>query len=271
MLSAQATDDAPPPPPMPLLQAGMPGPGGPPPEFFGEGMEVLGFGGVRGGKVVTNAPFSATATTTQTLADGNHISRTANVSRDSQGRVSRQVTLPGAQRSFVVISDPVAGKQYMLQPNNKVAYEMPARGTRHPNASGNRGPGNHEWKGRGEANVQKESLGTKMIGGVSADGTRFTRTIPAGQMGNEKPITIVSERWYSPDLQMVVMSSHSDPRFGQTTYTLTSIQRTEPPAANFTVPSDYTVKQGGPRGMGRFRGGPPPANAPAAPSDSPSN
>ena len=103
-----------------------------------------------------------------------------------------------------------------------------------------------------------------MINGVSAQGTRHTRTIPAGQIGNEKAITIVSEKWYSPDLQMTVMSKHSDPRFGQTTYNLTNIQQKEPDASLFAVPAGYTIQQGG-RGPGmRGHGRRGPAGTPAA-------
>jgi len=112
--------------------------------------------------------------------------------------------------------------------------------------------------------IQKQSLGTQSVSGVNAEGTRITRTIPAGQIGNDKAIQIVSERWFSADLQMVVKSTHSDPRFGTSTYTLTNIQRSEPAAALFAVPSDYTVKEGGPR-MGRKFHGAPPADAPAPP------
>jgi hypothetical protein len=94
--------------------------------------------------------------------------------------------------------------------------------------------------------VKKEELGTQTINGVLAQGMRVTRVIPAGQIGNEKPITIVRESWYSNDLQTVVMSKRSDPWSGETTYTLTNIQRSEPDASLFTVPSDYTVTQGRP-------------------------
>src|SRR5262249_33954077 len=100
-----------------------------------------------------------------------------------------------------------------------------------------------------EENWQKEALGTQTINGVNAEGTRQTRTIPAGEIGNDKPITIVSEQWYSPDLQVMVMSKRNDPMFGETTYTLSNIQRQEPDASLFTVPADYTVKEGGPRMM----------------------
>lgn len=87
-----------------------------------------------------------------------------------------------------------------------------------------------------------ESLGKQMIEGVEAEGTRSTVTFPAGAMGNERPINIVSERWYSPELQTVVMTKHSDPRFGETSYRLTNINRNEPARMLFEVPSDYTLK-----------------------------
>ena len=75
-------------------------------------------------------------------------------------------------------------------------------------------------------------------------GTRSTFTIPAGQIGNERPIDIVSERWYSPELQTIVMTRNSDPRTGETIYKLTNIQRSEPMRSLFEVPADYTLKEG---------------------------
>jgi hypothetical protein len=102
----------------------------------------------------------------------------------------------------------------------------------------------------GNANEVKEQLGKQMIEGVEAEGTRTTVTIAAGEIGNERPIEIVSERWYSPELQLVVMTRNSDPRTGETTYKLTNINRSEPAKSLFEVPSDYTIKEGpgiGPR------------------------
>ena len=92
------------------------------------------------------------------------------------------------------------------------------------------------------ANEVTEQLGKQLIEGVEAEGTRTKITIPAGEIGNERPIEIVSERWYSPELQLVVMTRHSDPRSGETTYKLTNINRTEPAKSLFEVPSDYTIK-----------------------------
>jgi len=91
--------------------------------------------------------------------------------------------------------------------------------------------------------VKKESLGKQTIEGIEAEGTRTTVTIGAGEIGNDAPISIVSETWYSPDLQTVVMSKHSDPRTGELTYRLTNINRSEPAHSLFEIPSDYTLKE----------------------------
>ena len=87
-----------------------------------------------------------------------------------------------------------------------------------------------------------EKLASQVIEGVMAEGQKVTHTIPAGAVGNEQPINIVDERWYSPELQTVVMTRHSDPRSGETVFRLTNINRTEPARTLFEVPSDYTVR-----------------------------
>lgn len=108
--------------------------------------------------------------------------------------------------------------------------------------------------------VKTEKLEPRSFDGVQAEGTRTTTTIAAGQIGNEQPIQIVDERWFSPELQVVVMTRHSDPRAGETTYRLTNITRTEPSAALFQVPADYTVKEAPAPGVRRARRpAPPPA------------
>jgi hypothetical protein len=250
------------------------------------GMELMGFGGMHGGRTVTGVPFTATAVgqTNRTLADGTKISQTvqSNLYRDAQGRVRKEVTLPagsaasnGTPKSLVVIHDPVAGTGYVLDASKKIAHAMP----QHSKGPGNGAPAAGETTTgdttstnprRGpDANVVKESLGTQTINGVAAQGTRYTRTIPAGRMGNDKPLTIVREEWYSPDLQIIVQSKRSDPFVGETTYNVTNIQRTAPSPTLFTVPSEYTVQtapagQAGRRAF-RHRGGAPPAPAADAP------
>ena len=92
--------------------------------------------------------------------------------------------------------------------------------------------------------VRSESLGKQTIEGVEAEGTRTVETVPAGAIGNERPIEVINERWYSPELQTVIMTRHNDPLFGETVFKLTNINRSEPDASLFQIPSDYTVKEG---------------------------
>ncbi len=264
------------------------GPAGP----FAERVELMGFEGLHPGKIVKGAPFSATASseTTQTLQNGTTIHRTTSSTlyRDSQGRFRREITLSGfgplqtsgKPRTMIMIGDPVAGAHYMLDPEQKVAHKMTPPKGNHGEWSHDESQAmeqkmqQHHAKEEASGDVKKESLGIQAINGIKAEGTRIIRTIPVGQIGNDKPIQIVFERWYSPDLQVVVKSTRSDPRFGTTTYALNNVQRAEPAATLFTVPADYTVKEGGPGGqrnhMRRFHGAPPEGGpAAAAPPASP--
>jgi hypothetical protein len=256
---AQDAASAPPPPP-------------PPGHGYGHGpgrdeIRLLGFEAGLGDKTVTGAPFSATFSTesTETLGDGNQIKHTSTgtIARDSQGRTRRDMTLPAfgatagagqAAPHVTFVNDPVAGTRYILEADTKTARQMPpppdkAEFTRGAHRGG---PG---AAAAADKDVVTTSLGTQTIAGVTAEGTRYTRTIPAGQIGNAKPIVIVSERWYSADLQMVVMTKRNDPRSGDTTFQMTSIARTEPAANLFQVPADYAVSKASPRGAYR-RGGP---------------
>jgi hypothetical protein len=96
-------------------------------------------------------------------------------------------------------------------------------------------PDSQKWE------THTEQLGTQNFEGVDAEGTRTTTTIPAGAIGNEQPILIVYERWYSKELKMIVYSKHSDPRFGEQTYRLTNINRSEPDPSLFTPPPGFKV------------------------------
>jgi hypothetical protein len=249
-------------------------------------VKVLG-GAMINGPTVKGAPYSGQIVNemVQTLADNNHIKSTSSsmVYRDSQGRERREESAGGTVRS-IFITDPVEGVSYMLMPSSKEARKTAQKSANFAVVTGDHvGVGVGVGGGRGgqvttearsfsfstpgggpetfffsssEVNSSKENtkvehLGLQSIeGGVSAEGTRTTITIPAGQIGNELPIVTVSERWYSPELQVTVMSTRSDPRTGTTTYKLTNINRSEPAPTLFQVPSDYTVHDltNGPRG-----------------------
>jgi len=268
MVGIKVSAQLPPPPPGEGHVAIALGPGGMDMEFFA--------------KTVTGAPFSAQVATeeNQTLSDGNQIHRTSTAAlyRDSQGRTRREGSMglfgpwfgpAGSTPSFVMIHDPVAGVNYILNPDKKVAHKMPppmrvkaqsatagattatsedapqlARGAVGFAVADKGGMMMEERIEEEGGTVNKESLGTQVIEGVQAEGTRRTVTLPAGSVGNVKPIQIVTERWYSPALQLVVMSKRSDPRIGETTYRLTNINQAEPAPDLFQVPADYTIKEG---------------------------
>jgi hypothetical protein len=228
------------------------------------------------GAVVRGAPYSGEATTTvsQTLADGTRIERNTvtRLYRDSEGRVRREQTVlglgplsgpPGDTQPVVTITDPVAGITYVLDPNTRKARRLQAgrvqvrvgdkvekiavaRGGDDapppppPPPPPAAGVGGRGGRGRGAVNVANapQSLGTRQIEGVTATGTKRTETIPVGRIGNDRPIEITDERWESPDLKLLVLSRHHDPRTGDVEYRLTNISRAEPPHDLFIVPPD---------------------------------
>lgn len=205
-----------------------------------------------GHKVVTGAPMTATITVThdQTLSDGNtiHTDNQSTEYRDSQGRVRKEVPFKlvtpatgATEGTMVIIMDPVAGKRYVLNPQKKTAHEMPLHP---PGPHGMETMGAVHLPDAGDQNVNTEQLGTKSILGLQATGTRVTRTIPAGQIGNAKPITVTTERWVSTDLQIPLATMHTDPMMGNMTTTVTSVTRGEPDASLFQVPSDYKIEAG---------------------------
>src|SRR5712671_8122767 len=205
-------------------------------------------------KVVTGAPYTATVSTemTQVLGDGNRIDNktTASLARDSQGRTRREETMgmvgPWQVNGpkLVFINDPTSQTNYVLDSNKQTAMVMKHAGF---NTQGPEPGFKVEFSGKGPGGdqpeeIKTESLGNQTMEGVIVEGKRITRTIPAGQIGNSQPTQITSEVWTSPDLQAIVMSKHSDPRFGETTYQLTGIQRVEPDHSLFEIPSGYTVR-----------------------------
>ena len=249
---------------------------GPPPGRGGR----MGFGPEAGmmpgmGRTVTGAPYSAVEVrdSQQVLPNGNVITNhvQSSVARDSSGRMRTETTLSargpaGAQstpRTIVNIHDPVAGVMRTLDPQAKTVREVSIRPGPGRGANGNfagRGAGNRTNAAtrtpRTDPNTVTETLAMQTINGVQATGTRVTRTIPAGQIGNAQPIQIVNETWMSADLKVPVLVKVTDPLRGATTTQLTNITRAEPDPALFQTPSDYTVTKGGRGPGGMMRGGP---------------
>lgn len=242
----------------------------------GEGQDarqklILDLGTVQS-DVVKDKPYAAEASTetVQTLADGNRIvNRTVSkFYRDSQGRTRREQTFgnvdpsnPGPHEVKVFIDDPVSESAYVLDPGEKTArtslhsikllaengslgepqrlmkitvdHASPDNGMPHPAL---------QLMLDEQHDIVQEDLGKRVIEGVECTGKQRTITIPAGAVGNERPISIVTETWTAPAIGAVVQSTTSDPRFGQTTYQLHNVQLGEQQRQLFEVPPDYRVE-----------------------------
>lgn len=220
---------------------------------------------------------------TQVLGDGNRIEHhtSATIARDGRGRVRRehQAAFFGslsAEREIALVSitDPTTGTHITLDQERRVAHRLmikpfeglardnikaalearragqSARPADAPIVVGGRAAG-AAWMGHVSAHragaaepaTRTERLGERDLEGVRAEGTRTTVTVPAGTIGNQSPIETVSERWYSPELQVVVLTRRSDPRFGETTYRLTNIVRGEPSPDLFEIPPGYRIEE----------------------------
>jgi hypothetical protein len=231
------------------------------------------------GVAIQGAPYSATINNEmiQTLPDGNRIvhTSTGTTARDSQGRLRQDAALPAIGNlsaanapHLVFILDPVAQTSYTLDLTDKTAQKMPmspvVTGGSDPAGGGNTffiqmesgpapalplppAPGIFLQKSLSvNEHVQEstENLGSQLMEGVLANGVRTTRIIPAGQIGNDRPISIITEVWTSPELKTIVYSKRNDPRMGEQTFRLTNIVRGEPDPSLFTVPADFKISDG---------------------------
>lgn len=183
-----------------------------------------------------------------------------------------------APKSVIFINDPVAHLQYVLEPDSQTATRVSTAGDASPlsqkltaekmarhtvivnsSASATSGGGPlfaqkvaEKMVGgdviayrsiENDKDTATETLPDQVIEGLTVHGKRITSTVPAGAMGNDQPIVTTTETWYSPDLQMMVLTKRSDPRVGDTMTALTGISRTEPAATLFQLPAGYTVKE----------------------------
>jgi len=197
-----------------------------------------------GDKFVKNAPFSAETVieNTRRLYDGSTIVKQTKgaIYRDGAGRTRREQPLEsiggfsvvgenGSPQKLIFINDFSAKIHYFLDSNRKIARKNPLPDNRSPLVEAEPKDG------------KTESLGTKTIEGVNVEGTRITVEIPAGQIGNDKPLSVVTEKWFSPELQVVILSRHLDPIAGEHVFRLVNIKKGEPSAELFGVPNDFKI------------------------------
>ena len=211
-------------------------------------------GGSNSVRLVTGAPYSGlgTSQTTFTLPDGRRVVRQNLIRqwRDSDGRTRSEISLSAVggnpevefNTTVTVIDDPTTRERYVMQGGEKVAVTVPIvpcrdTNSREPELIGPPRPANLPIKVS-----QPVTLGERKLEGETVAGRRIEATIPAGAMGNSKPINMSAEQWYGKDLQVVVEATYKDPRTGETTYRLRDIDRAEPDASLFRVPNNYSRK-----------------------------
>jgi hypothetical protein len=190
---------------------------------------------------VIGKPLSASEVrhTEQILSDGSHISTSESERfyRDSMGRM-RTETATGA-----IVFDPVAGFTYDFTTSRKTYIKRPVSSV----ATVTIAAANHRSSIRsssGQGKPEKapviEDLPAQSLNGIYVKGARLTITIPAGTIGNDHDLKVINERWFSDDLELLVRSSNSDPRFGTSTYELTNISQGPPDPALFQIPAGYS-------------------------------
>lgn len=195
---------------------------------------------------VLHAPFSSivTAEWTRTLEDGSTITRHNHriVVRDSAGRIfqERRTLVPKNGQAepllhHTEISDPAQHVKYFCHPQNHICelrgYTGPPAEVAEPTGS----------FGEGKMVLTRDELGKSNVSGVEVTGTRETRFLAAGLIGNDRPISIIKEFWYSPQLGLNLLVKRSDPRVGTQTFTVTEVSLSEPDPKYFQVPTGYKV------------------------------
>jgi hypothetical protein len=185
-------------------------------------------------KVVRSAPYSAVAEV-ETLreASGNSIRQVSKtmVWRDAEGRTRREFEF-GTDKPWITILDPVAGVRYSFRANRRTATRTPI------------GPPPAVIPAKNSKKLRPtiESLGERSIEGLKCEGKRTTTVYPVNSIGNSRPLRVVTEEWFSPDLQVLLVTLHDDPRLGKTTYRLMNIDRRAPDVSLFQPPAGVAIE-----------------------------
>jgi hypothetical protein len=197
---------------------------------------------------VTGAPFSADLfkESTVILRDGNRIHQESHgkIYRDAEGRARCEIEDAKGSITVIEIVDPPARLSIRLNPQQKTARVTHRPQSPPPPATPLRQDIAAKPPAKRGPSVQhtEEALGNQEIEGFAATGKRYSNTTPAGQAGNEKPITSVMEEWYSNDLKITLLTTRDDPRSGNAVIRVVNIHAGNPDAAVFQIPEGYAVK-----------------------------
>lgn len=203
-----------------------------------------------GDKLVKGSPFSAETVREESkrLFDGTLVKTQTKgaIYRDAEGRVRQELPVESINGFPVLgrdneplrlihIVDHVAGRAVSIDYGAKTYFDIPFQK-----------PSPLIPKDEPQ-DAKTESLGKQTVEGINAEGTRTTIEIPVGKIGNDRPVLVVTEKWYSPELQMVIMSKHTDPFIGEVVFKLVNIRRGDPAAELFKVPTEFKQVDSRPR------------------------
>jgi len=199
------------------------------------------------------APFTLTLETEweKLLYDGGTITfvNKRRIARDATGRIyqERWALVPKndervkSMMTVIQIADPnkhtLYNCWYVDKPNTCVLLEYGGSTEKvYKPAS----PPTGEWPGGGGSSVH-EDLGKQFIQGVETEGTHDRMTYNPGSFGNDRPVNVENEFWWSPALGLNLLSIKKDPRIGKQTFTVTSLTLGEPDPSLFALPAGFTV------------------------------
>lgn len=195
-------------------------------------------------------------TQVQTLSNGVQITSRQEMREwhDADGRTRTEARIERngeMELQSASINDPVARENIILYPRAHVAqvtrYPEP-----HVTASQPRPIDkafNEAMKAEFQPQPQRtpphenktEELGTTVILGECAQGTRWTNIVPAGELGNDGEIRAVQENWFSPRLGIQLRFVLDDPRMGHIENEVTELDLENPDPSVFQPPPDYHV------------------------------
>jgi uncharacterized protein YecT (DUF1311 family) len=199
--------------------------------------------------LVTGQPFHAKIQVeiTRTLPDGTTVAQKyyTLAARDADGheyRETRDIIPADSDRDppiiRTVVYDPKTSLITTCTPDQRICRQTNFDPTQHPvdEAAG--------ASSDGKSVLTREDLGTKMMDGLRVTGTRETRTFNPGAFGNDKPVVVTKEIWYSPQLQFNLSVTRLDPRNGNQKLNVVDLKLGDPGQEWFAMADGYRMVQG---------------------------
>jgi len=201
-------------------------------------------------------PLSGTIEAENQIVDAKGNSRfhrlITKIARDTKGRTRIDVDLhsigtPNDPKLVTVHSyDAVTKADLTLFPWRKSAMRYEDKALPRPTPGKRLAPialePDHLGQAPPQIETQRIDLGVEVMEGMKLRHGRETCSYPAGFVGHKDAYTVVTDYWYSEELQSFVLVKQLDPSNGVQTLTLSNIHRENPDASLFRFPRDYKVQ-----------------------------